>query len=92
MKDVRRADGWTVNVYLGDAVTIEHVRWEQSLDAVDSPGHFEIQWKVQMSFDRQLSDMKAVFVRVLQVVCSPNMDKNTRQEIEARYIGRGYIV
>ena len=43
LKDVRRADGWTIAIALdslGRCVTVTHSRWEQSLDAPDDPQHF----------------------------------------------------
>lgn len=43
LKDVRRADGWTIAIALdslGRCVTVTHSRWEQSLDAPDNSEHF----------------------------------------------------
>jgi hypothetical protein len=43
LKDVRRADGWTIAIALdslGRCMTVTHSRWEQSLDAPDDQQHF----------------------------------------------------
>jgi len=52
MKDVRRPDGWTVHIKLGDAIAVTHRRWEQNLAPEESKEHFEVQWELRTSFDK----------------------------------------
>ncbi len=52
MKDVRRSDGWTVNIKLGNAIAISHHRIEQNIVLGDSKDHFEVLWELRVSFDK----------------------------------------
>ena len=48
MKDVRRKDGWTVEIYVGEGrVWVTHERTEQSMEPEDDPGHFEVRWEIK---------------------------------------------
>jgi hypothetical protein len=91
LKDVRRPDGWTVAIRLGDAVSVTHRRWEQNLTPPDSAEHFEAQWELHLSFDRRLERLRGVFLRVLQVRCAPNMPEPRRAAIRAQ-LPDGYVV
>lgn len=67
LKDVRRADGWFVDVQVqsvqcidhsaggsevaASRLTVTHHRSEQSVEAPDDANHFEIGWELRMSFD-----------------------------------------
>ena len=48
MRDVRRQDGWTVEIYVGDGrVWVTHERTEQSMEAENDPNHFEVRWEIR---------------------------------------------
>ena len=93
MKDVRRHDGWTVEIYVGDGrVWITHTRTEQSLEAEDDPAHFECSWEIRLSFDREMLDCRAVFLRILQLTFHPQMQRERREHVIDVLRGNGYIV
>ena len=93
MKDVRRHDGWTVEIYVGDGrVWITHLRTEQSLEPEQDPAHFECQWEIRLSFDRQMLDCRAVFLRILQLNFHPNVQRERRAHIIDVLRGNGYII
>ena len=93
MKDVRRHDGWQVEIYLGEGrVWITHVRREQSLDAEDSVNHFEVEWEIRLSFDRGMEECRAVFLRIQDLTFHPKMPRERKQQIVQVLKGAGYIV
>ncbi len=92
MKDVRRADGWTVLIYLGDAISITHSRWEQSLQPENDPKHFECHWEIRLSFDKLMSDLRAVFLRIQDISFHKNATVPYQAQILDVLKGSGYIV
>ena len=93
MKDVRRHDGWQVEIYIGDGrVWITHVRREQSMEAEDSVTHFEVEWEIRLSFDRAMEECRAVFLRIQDLTFHPQMPRERKQQIVQVLKGAGYIV
>ena len=93
MKDVRRHDGWQVEIYIGDGrVWITHVRREQSMEPEDSPTHFEVEWEIRLSFDRAMEECRAVFLRIQNLQFHPQMPRERKQQIVQVLKGAGYIV
>jgi hypothetical protein len=98
MKDVRRADGWIVNVELGsEFAAVTHRRWEQNLQPETSPEHFEVCWEMRVSFDSHVTRPTAVDLRIRQVRCHQDMKPELRKKIEDTLRGNvfcthGYIL
>ena len=93
MKDVRRHDGWQVEIYIGEGrVWITHVRREQSMEAEDSVVHFEVEWEIRLSFDRAMEECRAVFLRIQGLTFHPQMPRERKQQIVQVLKGAGYIV
>ena len=93
MKDVRRHDGWTVEIYIGDGrVWITHLRTEQSMEAEDDPMHFECVWELRVSFDRAMTDCRAVILRIQELHLNPAMPRERKDHIVEVLKGNGYIV
>mmetsp|Transcript_34986 Transcript_34986/g.64791 ORF Transcript_34986/g.64791 Transcript_34986/m.64791 type:complete len:540 (-) Transcript_34986:383-2002(-) len=59
-KDVKRPEGWQVQIHLGEAVYVIHTRIEQSLHSREDPQHFECEWALRLSFDKNMDDLRAV--------------------------------
>ena len=82
MRDVRRHDGWQVEIYIGDGrVWITHVRREQSMDADDSVTHFEVEWEIRLSFDRAMEECRAVILRIQDLSFHAQMPRERKQQI-----------
>ena len=93
MKDVRRHDGWQVEIYIGEGrVWITHVRREQSMEAAESVTHFEVEWEIRLSFDRGMEDCRAVFLRIQDINFHPLMPRDRKEQIVSVMRGAGYIV
>lgn len=93
MKDVRRPDGWVIGIHLGDqGHAIYHTRWEQSLHPQDDPQHFEVQWEIRINFDKNLEDVKAVMLRIVNLNFHPLMPKERREELKEVLHGDGFLV
>jgi len=91
-KDVRRPDGWVIKIQLGDANFVTHTRWEQSIAEPGSPEFFEVQWEIRLSFDKAMSDVKAVFLRIMDLKFSDSMSKERKETLKNILRGDGYIV
>jgi len=92
MKDVRRADGWTIQIQLGSANSVTHTRWEQSLAAPGSPDHFEVQWEMRLTFDKAMEDLRACFLRIQDLKFSETMTSERKDQLLWILRGGGYIV
>jgi len=92
MKDVRRPDGWVIRIQLGDANFVTHTRWEQAIAPPGSPEHFEVQWEIRMSFDKNMSDIRAVFLRIMDLKFSESMPIKQQEKLRTLLRGDGYIV
>jgi hypothetical protein len=92
LKDVRRSDGWTVEIYVGAAVYVTHQRWEQSLHPTDSPLHFEVRWEMRLSFDLQLQQLRAVILRIQELRFHEQATADYKRLITEVLTGSGYIV
>ncbi len=82
-----------VSIYLGSGnISVTHTRWEQSLHDEDSPEKFEVQWEIRFSFDKDMIDLRAVFLRIQELKFSPKMSAERKAEILNILKGGGYIV
>jgi hypothetical protein len=91
-KDVRTPDGWRILVRLGDVVQVIHRRIEQSLDEFgDTKNHFEFEWEVFISFDRNMEQLRSATIRVNRLRTAETIDEE-RLEILRRTFIEGLIV
>mmetsp|Transcript_41811 Transcript_41811/g.67265 ORF Transcript_41811/g.67265 Transcript_41811/m.67265 type:complete len:85 (-) Transcript_41811:197-451(-) len=54
--------------------------------------HFECHWSLRLSFDKQMSDLKAVFVRIIDVKTHPDMPKEEQDKVVDALKGEGYLI
>mmetsp|Transcript_2096 Transcript_2096/g.3264 ORF Transcript_2096/g.3264 Transcript_2096/m.3264 type:complete len:243 (+) Transcript_2096:46-774(+) len=74
-KDVRTPDGWRIGIKLGDAIQLIHHRTEQSLDEFgDRRNHFEFEWEIVISFDKQLEQLRSATLRIVRLTTADTMD------------------
>jgi len=92
MKDVRREDGWTIRIYLGDAIYVTHTRWEQNLSPAEADDHFEVCWELRCSFDKGMEDLRAVFLRINDLRFMPNVKSDFKEKVTNVLRGSGYII
>lgn len=87
-KDVKSADGWRVVIDLFETVQLYHRRREQSLDMPgDDHNHFDFDYEVKCTFDRELTELYAAGLRVIRLNMSDTMEKQRRAEVESTIIG-----
>jgi len=91
-KDVNRPDGWKIQIHIGEAIYVIHSRIEQSLHSPTDPLHFECEWSLRLSFDKKLEDLKAVFVRIIDVKTHPEMPKDHKDKVLEALKGEGYLI
>lgn len=92
LQDVRRGDGWTVLIYVGQAIYVTHQRWEQNLVPESDPRHFEVRWEMRLSFDRNMQQLRAVIMRIQELAFHEESTPAYRQQIRDILAGGGYIV
>jgi hypothetical protein len=87
-KDVRGSDGWKVEIEIspktaefGGAVSVMHVRREQSLHPEASPSHWEFEYSVRMVFDLGMEQMKSVMLRINHIKFHPEMPQAEKDAI-----------
>jgi hypothetical protein len=91
-KDVRTPEGWRILIRLGDVVQVIHRRIEQSLDEFgDTTNHFEFEWEVLISFDRNLEQLRSASIRVNRLKTAETMEEE-RLELLRRTFIEGLIV
>lgn len=67
---------------------VYHKRREQSVDAFDgASNHFELDFEVRATFDRQMTALTAAGLRVQRLVCAPTMQPEMRVHLESRILG-----
>lgn len=76
-----------------------HKRREQSVDdmhcqfsagagaAAGADNHFELDFEVRATFDREMTELTAAGLRVQRLVCSPTMQPEMRVQLESRILG-----
>jgi len=74
-KDVRSSDGWRINIFFGhDVIAVTHFRKEQGLKE-----DFEYEWELRMTFDKELKDLQAALMRVIDLKFSDSYPPEKRQ-------------
>eukprot|EP00604_Paraphysomonas_vestita_P003978 CAMPEP_0174824254 /NCGR_PEP_ID=MMETSP1107-20130205/32305_1 /TAXON_ID=36770 /ORGANISM="Paraphysomonas vestita, Strain GFlagA" /LENGTH=94 /DNA_ID=CAMNT_0016050617 /DNA_START=505 /DNA_END=789 /DNA_ORIENTATION=+ len=91
-KDVRTPEGWKIFVRLGDVIQVVHRRIEQSLDEFgDTSNHFEFEWEVLISFDRDLDQLRSATIRIIKLTAAETIDPEYLASLRRTFI-EGLIV
>ena len=91
-KDVRASNGWLIHLDVFDSVRLRHVRREQSLDLWgDATNHFEFEFEISATMDRELTAVHATWLKVNEVVTAATMEPQRRQELTAA-LGTGGLI
>ena len=92
-KDVRSNDGWLIHLDMFDSFRIRHVRREQSLDLWgDATDHFEYEFEISATMDRELHTVHATWLRVNEVFLAETMVPARRAELTAALGSGGRIL
>eukprot|EP00475_Leptophrys_vorax_P006065 TRINITY_DN13709_c0_g1_i1.p1 TRINITY_DN13709_c0_g1~~TRINITY_DN13709_c0_g1_i1.p1 ORF type:complete len:269 (-),score=55.62 TRINITY_DN13709_c0_g1_i1:42-848(-) len=93
-KDVRGQDGWKVEIEInpgheqfGGAISVMHVRREQSLHPADSPSHWEFEYSVRMVFDWDMENLKSSILRINNIHFHPDIPAAEKDAIHAHITG-----
>lgn len=72
----------------GCSAKVYHKRREQSVDVLSGANnHFELDFEVRATFDRDMEDLTAAGLRVQRLVCAPTMQLEMRIQLESRILG-----
>ena len=72
---------------------MKHVRREQSLDVWgDAANHFEYEFEISATLDRNLTAVHATWLRVNEVKLAETMDSARRQELQGALGAGGRIL
>lgn len=92
-KDVRTANGWLIDIDIYENVRVKHMRREQSLDLWgDATNHFEFEYEISATLDRDLTTVHTTWLRVNDVKLAETMDPVRRQELVAALGSGGRIL
>lgn len=92
-KDVRGPTGWLIDIDIFESFRIRHVRKEQSLDLWgDLTNHFEFEFEISATIDRQLTEVHATWLRVNEVILAETMEPDRRQELQTALGTGGRII
>lgn len=91
-KDVRTPEGWQIFLRLGSVIQLTHLRMEQSVDGFgDQTNHFELQWEVMVTFDKNMEQLCACAIRILRLFTSPSMEPDMLHHLRNHLI-EGLII
>lgn len=91
-KDVRGNSGWQVVITLAEYVQVKHTRRESSIESPrDSRNHWEMQFDVHMTFDRNMTEITATKLTVTDLFLSETMDEKLADYLEEKY-NKGNLV
>lgn len=91
-KDVRGPSGWMIFIDVFENIRIRHVRREQSIDAFgDSTNHFEYEFEITATLDKELSAVHATWLRINEVSLASTMDLKRRSELQTALGSGGRI-
>jgi len=81
-KDVRSSDGWRINIFFGyDVIAVTHFRKEQGMKE-----DFEFEWELRMSFDKELVDMQASLMRIIDLKFRDGFPAEKRQMLKQVFV------
>ena len=83
-KDVRDRDGWLVNLTIVENVQLRHTRREQGVDPTQP---FVLTWTVTITFDRNISEIGSVSLRVTHLDFNEGIDEGVKEELRRKLIG-----
>jgi len=64
-KDVRGPEGWRILIsFTKDTCSVTHYKREESLATAPATERFWFEWKISMTFDKDMDDMQAAFLKV----------------------------
>lgn len=66
---------------------VHHKRREQSVDIYSGANnHFELDFEVRATFDREMTELTAACLRVQRLFCAPTMQPEMRVQLESRIL------
>jgi len=82
-KDVRGPEGWRILITFGDRGTImvTHYKREESLATAPKTDQFWFEWKIQITFDKDLSDVQATVLKVTNMGFGETTSETKKAEI-----------
>lgn len=72
--------------------SVTHQRWEQTLHPETDVRHVEVRWEMRLSFDKQMSQLRAVILRIQEIRFHADASDEYRKQITNVLAGSGYIV
>ena len=96
-KDIREDRGWVIALYImpifggGEQIDVCHIRREQSVDKQgDTTNHWEFEWEIRMSFNKEIRKLHAAKIKVLFVECADTMEEDFKEtllfDLEGAYL------
>jgi len=85
LKDVRGADGWSIEVRIReDTVQVYHRKKQQSVAPENSPEHVILRWELVLTFERNMQRMTSATLNLIGLELSPNMPEDNQKLWKAK--------
>jgi len=81
-KDVRGPEGWRILIsFTKETCTVTHYKREESLANAPPTEQFWFEWKIHMTFDKEMTDVQACFVKVTNLGFGEHISDAKKAEI-----------
>jgi len=81
-KDVRGPEGWKILIsFTRDTCTIAHIKREESLATAPDTEKFWFEWRLHMTFDKEMTDLQASFLKVTNLGFGEHISESMKAEI-----------
>lgn len=81
--DVRGPEGWQILIlFANDVISISHRRRERSIDLTGPKDKFWFEWALHMTFDKDLKDLNAAVLKIVDLQISGNVDNDEKEKIK----------
>jgi len=81
-KDVRGPDGWKILIsFSKDTICIDHVKREEALATAPETEKFWFEWKMHMTFDKDMNDLQASLLKVSNLGFGDHISEAKKAEI-----------
>jgi len=81
-KDVRGAEGWRINVFSKDTVSVTHTKREESLATAPKDQQFYLEWQLHITLNKELTEITHSSLKITDLQFKEGINPQFKQEIK----------
>ncbi|KAF2071983.1 hypothetical protein CYY_006696 [Polysphondylium violaceum] len=81
-KDVRGAEGWRINVFSKDTVSVTHTKREESLATAPSDKQFWLEWQLHVTLNKELTEITHSSLKITDLQFKQGINPQFKEEIK----------